>query len=270
VVLLFGACTGQAPMGTADDVFESELQKRGIVFAKTADGLYDLQIDDRKITANLENVRRNYDRDRNSRAVVEFVDHATKDVFAQIPTWNEVRPFVRFCLEPSDYETGFEGVIFDTVTDELCRVYVFNSSDGSRITWISKSMLREWKVTRADVVHQADENMNAIVAATKLEYEEIDGVKLGMLSTTEMPFKASLILSPAFRQLVSATHGWPVYIVAPSRDFVYVIPMANRDFLSRVGRVVVDQYRKSGHPITKDVLEVSDQGIKAIGTFPDS
>jgi len=240
-----------------------------MVASRTADGLYEFQIDDRRITVSLENVRRDYDRDRNSRAVVEFVDQATRDFFTEAPTWNDVRGFVRFCLEPSAYEIGFEGVIRDTVTDGLCRVYVFTPPDGSRITWIDESMLPHWQVTRADLVRQADENMAAIVAATKLECEQIDGVKLGMLSTTETPFKASLVLSPAFRQLVSASHGWPVYVVTPCRDFVYVISTANRDFLGRVGRVVVNEYRKSGHPITKDVLEVGDHGIRAIGTFPD-
>jgi uncharacterized protein YtpQ (UPF0354 family) len=256
-------------METADRIFELELKKRGIVASRTADGLYELQIDDRTISVSLDNVRRNYHRDRNPQAVVDFVDQVTRDFFAEVPVWDEVRPFVRYCLEPSDYENGFEGAVRDMVTDELCRVYVFTPPDGSRITWIDESMLRDWKVTRADVVRHADENMNAVVAATKLECEEIDGVKLGMLSTTETPFKASLILSPAFRQLVSATHGWPVYVVIPCRDFVYVLSTANRDFLGRLGRVVVNEYRKSGYPITKDVLEVGDEGVKAIGTFPD-
>jgi uncharacterized protein YtpQ (UPF0354 family) len=257
-------------METADSIFESELHKRGIVASRTRDGLYELQIDERKVSVSLENVRRDYARNRDSRAVVEFVEQATRDLFAEIPGWEDVRPFVRFCLEPSDYEGGFGGTLRDTVTDELCRVYAFTPPDGSQITWIDEFMLRDWHVTRDDVVRQADQNMRAIVAATKLEYEEIDGVKLGMLSTKETAFKASLILSPAFRQLVSPTHGWPVYVVTPCRDFVYVISTANRGFLARVGRVVVNEYRKSGHPITKDVLEVGDDGVKAIGTFSDS
>ncbi len=49
---------------------------------------------------------------------------------------------------------------------------------------------------------------------TKLKIQEIDGVKLGMLSTNDSPFKASLILAKGFRELVSPTHGWPVYVVA--------------------------------------------------------
>jgi hypothetical protein len=102
-----------------------------------------------------------------------------------------------------------------------------------------------------------------------LEVEVIDGNKLGMISTKETAFKASLILSPAFRDLVSPTHSWPVYVVVPCRDFAYVIRNDNRDFLGRLGSVVLKEYRNSGHPITKDALEVSENGITAIGTYPE-
>jgi hypothetical protein len=111
--------------------------------------------------------------------------------------------------------------------------------------------------------------MRAIVAQTQFQCTEIDGVTLGMLSTQETPFKASLILSPAFRDLVSPVVGWPVFVVVPCRDFVYVVSSKNRDFLGRLGAVVIEQYQKSGYPITRDILEVSDDGIVAIGEFPD-
>ena len=93
-----------------------------------------------------------------------------------------------------------------------------------------------------------------------------------MISTSETPFKASLILSPAFRDLVSPTHGWPVNVVAPCRDFVYVIREDNRELLGRIGRVVVEEYRKASYRITKDVLQITDEGVTAIGTYaePDS
>ena len=74
-------------------------------------------------------------------------------------------------------------------------------------------------------------------------------------STEETPFKASLILSPAFRELVSPKLGWPVFVVVPCRDFAYVISGEDRDLLGRLGGVVVKEYQNSGYPITKDVLK---------------
>lgn len=100
-----------------------------------------------------------------------------------------------------------------------------------------------------------------------IEIQDIDGVPLGMLVTDALPFKASLILTERFRELVRPALGWPVHIVAPSRDFVYVIPQANYDFLGRLGGVVLQEYGESGYPVTADVLEVGDDGVSAIGSF---
>jgi hypothetical protein len=57
--------------------------------------------------------------------------------------------------------------------------------------------------------------------------------------------------------------------VVPCRDFEYVNSVKDGGFLGRLGGVVVKQYRESGYPITKDVLEVSNAGIVAIGKFPE-
>ena len=269
VLLLLGACSNDTNMQTADDIFRSELDKRDIGYSVTLGGLYEVQIHDQTLTVSLENIRRNYDRDSDADAIVRFVDQVNEDFFVETPPWDDVRPYVRYSLEPSDYETGFDDVLFNAISDELNQVFVYTPIDGSRIAWINESMLDDWGVTREQVVQQAEENMAAIVADTKLEIGEIDSDKLGLISTEETPFKASLILSPAFRNLVSPTHGWPVYVVVPCRDFAYVIRDDNRELLGRLGRVVIDEYRKSGHPITKDVLQVSDDGIKAIGTYPE-
>lgn len=260
-------------MRSVDAIFREELNRRGVQYVVTAEGLYELQNSgggNNKVTVSLENIRRDYERDGDAKAVVRFVDQVSTDLFADAPNWEKARPFVRYSLEPADHVTGFDGVLLNATTPELKQIFVYTNAEGSRITWINESLLGEWGVTREQVTRQAEENMAAIVAKTKFEVDEIQGNKLGMLVTGETPFKASLILSPAFRDLVSPTHGWPVYVVAPCRDFVFVIRQDNRSFLSHVGRVVVDEYRKSGYPITKDVLQVSDSGITAIGTFPDT
>ncbi|WP_373542266.1 hypothetical protein [Chamaesiphon sp.] len=255
-------------MKTADNVFSSELDERGIAYSVTIEGLYEIQIHSQTVIVNLENIRRNYERDSDADAIVRFVDKVDTDFITETPSWDDVRQYIRYSLEPSD-EEEFKGVVFNAISDELNQVFIYISVDGSRITWIDKSMIDNWGITREQMVHQAEHNMVAILAETKFEIEDIDGNKLGMLSTTEIAFKASLIVSPAFRDLVAPTHGWPVYVVVPCRDFVYVISEDNLDFLSCLGSIVIDEYRKSGYPITKDVLQISDDGITAIGTYPE-
>lgn len=252
---------------SADDLFQLELANRKLSFVLTDDELYRIQIGDITATVNLENIRRNYERDNDADAIVRFARQLDVDVFDDNPDWESVKPHLRFSIEPSDYESGFDDTLHEIVSDELVKVFVFTPPDGSRISWITHSTLADWKVTREAVVAQADANMNRLVANTKLEIKEIDGVKLGMLSINDTPFKASLILAERFRELVSPTHGWPVYVVAPARDFVYIIPRADRAFLGRLGAVVLREYNGSGHPVTADVLEVGDEGVAAIGSF---
>src|SRR5262245_13335531 len=103
LVLAMGCGKGQQ-MKTADDIFRAELNKRGIVASKTPKGLYEIHIHGEPLTVSLESVQRNFNRDRNPAAVIEFVDQLITNLPAETPSWNEVRPFVRYCLEPSDYE----------------------------------------------------------------------------------------------------------------------------------------------------------------------
>lgn len=251
---------------TADELFQMELAKRNLSFTFAEDGRYKIQIGDVDTMVNLENIRRYYEQDNDADEITRFAKQLDVELF-DTPDWQHVQAFVRFSIEPSDYEDGFGDTLHELATDELVKVLVYTSPDGSSITWITRSMVAEWQVTPEAVVDQANTNMNQLVASAKLEIEEIDGVKLGMLSTMDTPFKASFILASRFRELVSPTHGWPVYVVAPTRDFVYVIPLADREFLARLGKVVLSEFNESGHPVTADILEVGDDGVKAIGTY---
>jgi hypothetical protein len=255
---------------TADELFRAELDRRGIAYSLTGDGTYAVELDGTTLDISLENIRRDFERDGDAGAIIRFVDQVSIDHFASVPTWDEVGPYVRYSLEGMKHGTLLDDVLFDRVTDDLCKIYVFTPPDGSHITWISHFTVEDWGVSREDIVRQAEVNMHEIVMNTELECSDVDGVKLGMLSTEETPFKASLILSPAFRDLVSPALGWPVYVVVPCRDFAFVISVKDREFLGRMGGVVIKQYRQSGYPITKDVLEISDSGVVAIGTFPDA
>jgi uncharacterized protein YtpQ (UPF0354 family) len=257
-------------MPTADELFRAELDRRGIAYSLTAEGTYAIDLGGTSLDTSLENIRRDYERDGDALAIIRFVDRLTVDHFASVPTWDEVRPFLRYSLETMDHGSALEDTLFDPVTDELCKIYVYTPPDGSYITWINHFTVEDWGAGREEIVEHAETNMRGIVLNTKLECTDVDGVKMGMLATNETPFKASLILSPAFRDLVSPALGWPVFVVVPCRDFVFVISVKDRGFLGRMGKVVIEQYRQSGYPITKDVLEVSEQGIVAIGTFPET
>lgn len=257
-------------MQTADDLFRSELARRSLGYSIAPDGRYTVQVRDQVVTVSLDNIRRDCERDADAGAIGRFVDRIELAVSGETPDWDAVRLRVRYCLEPSNYEMDDpDDVLFRPINDELVQMFVYTNADGSQISWINKSMLPAWGVTEQGVVDQAERNMAAIVAGATLEVDEIGTSRLGWISTEEAPFKASLILSGAFRDLVSPTHGWPVCVVVPCRDYVYVIRDGDHELLGRIGSVVIEEYRNSGYPITKDVLQVSNDGIVAIGTYPE-
>ena len=57
---------------SADDLFRAELVRRNLPFEITDEGLYEVQIGDVTATVNLENVRRNYERDNDAIAIARF------------------------------------------------------------------------------------------------------------------------------------------------------------------------------------------------------
>ena len=266
LVMITGGCNVKKPDPTAD-IFEGRLRENGIKFEINQQGLYVVRRNGETLTINLENIAREYNRSKDAEAVRRFADRLLTNTVPAELSWDEVTPCLRFSIEPDNYVGGFEDVVHKTLSDGLVCVYVFTTKDGANIVWIPKGMLSKWGVTEQRVRDIAETNMRKIVDLAKIEYKEIDGVKLGMISTTEYPFKASLLFSDRFRNLVEPTLGFPVYAVAPCRDFVYVIPHTNHEFLVRLGSVVKREFEQSGHSLTMNVLEVSDKGVEVIGTF---
>ena len=128
------------------------------------------------------------------------------------------------------------------------------------------SLSNRWQVSLAEVEATAWRNLAAALTAAKLEYEDVDGVRLGFLGT-ELPIKAALILAPNLREVVSPVLGWPLYAAIPDRDFLYLWASPHRGFLNRVGRAVVKEFTSAPYPITTEVFEISDDGIKPIGAY---
>ena len=152
-------------------MFRSELNERGIDYSTTAEDLYAIRLDDQTVTVSLENIRRDYERDGDPDAIVRFVDRIEGVIHEETPPWEELRPYIRYSLEPTDYETGFDEVLVNKVSDELIQVFVYTSTNWSQITWINESSLATWGVTREEVIRQAEENMSEILAQTTLEVQ---------------------------------------------------------------------------------------------------
>lgn len=252
---------------TADQIFQAELNRLNHLYSLNEEGQYVIQVGDVTVHVSLENIRRDFERDNDEEAVKRFAQQVSIEHFQESSDWQTAKTLLRYSLEPADYVMGFEDTLHETITDDLVKVFVLVSTDGSRITWVSSTNLSSWNVGREEILRQANANMEQLLEKVTIECHDIDGVKLGYMVTEELPFKASFILTQGFRELVRPTHDWPVYIVAPTRDFVYILAKKNRNFLGKLGSVVLREYHESGYPITADVLEIGDDGITAIGSF---
>lgn len=262
VAVTFSGCRRSNPRMTANEIFESELRRRGASFSRVDEGLYSVRVADTDYTVSTENVGRNFERDRDPGAVIRFVERVLSPI--RWPDWEWAKSLVFYSAERSDLDFG--DALQDEVTATVRRVLVLTDVREGTVTWLTPRALSDWKVSQADLRVAAARNLDALLAGKRLEVTFIDGMKLGMVPV-ESVFKASVIFAPGFKRFVSTELGWPVLAVVPCRDFVYVLAEKDSALLQRMGEVVGREYRGSGYPITTEVLRISDDGIRAVGHF---
>jgi hypothetical protein len=259
--------TTKSPKSKAPDaagIFERELRRRKVAFTLLDDGAYVLDVGGGKLTVSLENVARDLRRDGDEAAIPRFVERCLSSL--DVPAWNVAR--TRVYLSAERFDRDFGDTLREKVTDEVTRVLVVTDAAESKITWLTPRQRETWGVELAELEKAARTNLDALLAGKKLEVAEADGKKLGMVPVASA-FKASLVFAPSFRRFVEPTLGWPVLAVIPCRDFIYVIAEKDKDLLGRMGAVVQREFRQSGYPITTEVLRLSDEGVEAIGKFPE-
>lgn len=245
--------------------FVKEARAQGVEIRKTLpDGRIVVAVEGNEATVSLENLSRNVARDGDVGAVKRFVA-TIRETLLPLPPWQEARGRIRYSAEAADHDFG--DALRQEVTETVARVLVYVDADERRIRWLTPGDLADWKVNRDEAERAARENMAGLLSRTPIRVDSIGRHRLAMFDT-ESVFKASLIFSPNLKEVLRAKVGWPVYAVIPCRDFAYVFPVRDKDLIPRVGKVVVHEYRDSGYPITADVLEISDKGIRAIGGFP--
>ncbi len=258
-------CGEPEPEETADAIFEAELDKRGIAFSLSdVEGLYRVQTDGGEVTVSVENVRRSFERDRDKDAVIRFVEQMLSTY--EFPPWEQAKSLVYFSAEPSDY--AFGNTISYKVSPGLTKALAITTPDGSKIVWLTPDALALWGVTQEEVEQAALENLSRLLEGVKLKVEEIDGMKLAMIPI-DSAFKTAAIFAPNFKILATSELEWPVLAIIPHRDFLFILSEEDRALLSRMGDAVVREYQESGHPITTEILSISDEGLYAIGRFID-
>jgi hypothetical protein len=257
-------------MSQAATLFEQELTRRRIGFRRdAAPGRYVVDHEGLELFVSLDNLTREFARDPDAGHIKVFVDSVLSPRGASQAwddSWDDARASILFCFEPSDFAEP--PPLRNPISRRVDRVPVHFDTTRNLISWITPNLLRHWDISFQDLEHEALQNLaNALDHAT-VEHDEIDGMRLGYLGTT-LPFKTALILAPNFKDIVAPLLGWPLCAVMPDRDFLYLWDSRHADLVGRVGRVVVNEFSKAPYPISTEVFEVSDSGIKAIGAFAE-
>jgi hypothetical protein len=117
---------------------------------------------------------------------------ASGDLSARVEeqSWEEVRRLILFALEPSDHAEP--PPLRTPISDRVDRLLVIVRAPQQNVSFITPAMVDKWQYSLAEVEATASRNLVAALAAAKLEYEDVDGVRLGFLGT-ELPIKAALI-----------------------------------------------------------------------------
>lgn len=167
-------------------------------------------------------------------------------------------------LEPNDYlEKAWFRV---AISNRVDRVLVHLSSDGQLVSWVTPDLLQLLDLSDSEAEATAFKNLERALSEATLETRDVDGVALGFIAT-DLPFKAALILAPNLKKVIGAELGWPLLAVTPDRDFLYLWAARHSDFGGRLGHLVVREYSEAPYPVTTEIFELSDHGIRAIGAF---
>jgi len=84
--------------------------------------------------------------------------------------------------------------------------------------------------------------------------------------TSEDPLAATMILSPDFLKKFKDIFGPTVLVSVPNRFTVFVFPGLASDY-QNYAPMIIRAYQESTWPVSLEVFEISDAGIKAIGAF---
>lgn len=244
-------------------LFLDELARRNIEVKLDDEGNYTLDARGLSINVSLENVSRDFERDRDPDCIVTFVDSITNPLV--LPDWQEAKGRIRWQPEPNDHKFG--DTLRDPLSDKVSLVLVYVDPSDTQIRRLTAANAEKWSKTRADLMAAAQENMDRILRQTKIETAPIEEHQFGMFSNELVALKAALLICPNLKEVVEPVLGWPLFAVMPCRDFVYLLNQKDQPLLGRMGQVVMREYQKSGYPISTEVFEITDQCIRAIGDY---
>jgi hypothetical protein len=248
------------------DEFQVQIHKQGMKIDSVDEtGIIHIKQGELTLKISLDNVRREYERDKDPSHISHFIQTLISYSIAIPSNWADAKDDIYISLFPNDYE--FNDFIHRKITDVFSKVYVH--SDQNKFSWITPDDLTKWSITETELDQQANINADNLLVKSEIEIDKIEDHKLGRIETEHSTLKAALLFAPALKQKTDKDFGYPFYAVIPVRDFCYIFSEKDFDFFSkRIGKVVVDEFKQSGYPITTEILKFTDNGVEPAGQYP--
>lgn len=257
-------------LAAAGDALVAELGRRAVAATARDDGTIGVRLGDgTTVIVTLDNLARSL-RAGDHDAVQRFADAvtSTRTGHDATDTWDAARPSLYLAAETSALAT--DEFVSRPVSPGLIRVLV--RIDAASWRFVRPVDLERWGVPIEEALAAADDNLDAHLGDVEFEFRESGGARFGMVAG-QSALKATLVFGRSLRERVEPVLGWPVLAVAPARDFMYLIRREGSDaILGGLGRVVTEEHSNSPYPITHELLEIGDDGVRALGSFgqPDS
>lgn len=266
--MLFGlfGCKDNKKKDFVFDEFKSQIESNGMkIDSVDEDGFIYISQDELTLKISLDNVRRNYERDKDETHISDLVQTLVSYSIKVPENWEDAKDDIYISLFPNDFD--FQDFIHKQITDEFSKVYVHSGQD--KFSWITKTDIEKWAITETELDNQANNNADKLLKQTTISFDTIENRKLGLIEVEHTTLKGALLFAPTMKEKVKADFGFPFYAVIPVRDFCYIFSEKDFDFFSeRIGKVVVDEYKQSGYPITTEILKFTDKGVEAVGKYP--
>jgi hypothetical protein len=246
--------------------FKYKIESEGMkIDSIDEDGLILISQGEINLRISLDNVRKNYERDKDEIHISDLVQTLVSYSVETPDTWTEVKDDIYISFFPNDYD--FKEFLHSKVTDDFSKVYVY--SGQNKLTWITNDDLLKWQITKEDIENQSNLNADKLLESTPISFNVIEEHNLGSIEVKHVSLKGALLFAPAMKDKVGKDIGFPFYAVLPVRDFCYIFSESDFDFFAaRIGKVVVDEYLQSGYPITTEILKFTAKGVEAVGRYP--
>jgi len=133
------------------------------------------------------------------------------------------------------------------------------------LQYFSKEKFATLKVSWDDFVKRAAENKAERKLTTRFVRDSKDVIQYAVLAS-DSPLTGTAVLAPDFAKKLADIFGEHPLVVVPNRYTVFIFPKLASEYQD-YAPMILDAYRSTPYPVSLEVFEVEDDGLKAIGSF---